>query len=112
MLGVWDVWGVLDLGLIIEGFTALRRNISSVSDIFPVCLFPFINSCQQINVIWQLFNDVSFMNEYRQNNCGNESLAFDFFFQVLSSSSLWLDFWRVRRQNLKNLQRRGVLDIW
>ena len=57
------------LGLVIEGFTATRHNISSASKVYSVPLFSFINSRQQMNVIWQLSNEVNFMNEQRQENC-------------------------------------------
>ena len=32
-----------------------------------------------MNEICQLSNDVNFINEHKQENCGNESAAFDFF---------------------------------
>ena len=32
-----------------------------------------------MNVIWQLSNDVNFINEHNQKHWGNESLVFNFF---------------------------------
>ena len=51
----------------IEKITAIRNNISYVNDVYPVCLFLFMNSSQYMNVIWQLSNYVNFMNEHKQN---------------------------------------------
>ena len=45
-----------------------------------------------MNVIWQLSNDVNFINERKQNNFGNESSAIKFFKGVppLSCSMIWM----------------------
>ena len=72
----------------IEGFTVTRHNISSICEAYSVCLFFIISSRQKMNIIWQLSNDVNFMNDRKQKKCGNESPAFDFFKLFLSFPSL------------------------
>ena len=58
MLGVKK--GEIQLNVIIV-FSV--RNVYLVN---PVCVFSVINSRQSINVIWQLSNDVNFINERKQ----------------------------------------------
>ena len=60
------------LGTII-GFTAAFHNNYSASDVYPVYLnlFSLIHLRQQMKVIWQLPNDVNFINEDKQQQQQN-----------------------------------------
>ena len=76
-----------DQGLIIYGSTGIRHN-------FFFCqkhvsgLSIFINKfTNELNLIYELSNDVNFINEKKAKKIGNESLAFDFFLVVSSLSS-------------------------
>ena len=79
----------VNLGLTIKGLIAQRHNISSVRNVYPVCLVSFINLRKWVNFIWRLSSDVNFINENKQINCGNESMAFGYFKLSLPLHPFW-----------------------